>query len=446
VRQIQVGRWHSGRIGACEHAVRGRDGRSLQVREEWDPDGVPVFSRPDPFPGARARSDGLSVGFPPRRPTMWALRLRAYLASAVVFALFFGLFYALLYLLLPSSALAPLPGLRGTPSFTWVSWFTIADLALVFAVVFAQYWFAPRIVGWSMHVRYVSREDEPRLHGIIGRLAQEAGIPYPKVGISEVPEPNAFAFGRWATDGRVCVTRPLLELLDDEEMTAVLAHEVSHLRHKDMIFMTLLQIVPLIAYVIARTLTRVRGGGKGAGQVVLVGLFAFLVYLITTLMVLYVSRLREVYADKGSIELTGGKAALASALLRITHSTATFPKETIKEVGGARPLLVADPYRATRDAASYPWAQVAPGDKLTEAGLQQYDREVKRIGWHLRAAEILSTHPVLEHRLKLLAEMPVGGELPLVRPAFRERAARPNYAYTIPTPKPAPSPERAPLS
>ena len=350
---------------------------------------------------------------------MWRLRLRAYLASAVVFALFFALFYLIILVFVPSSS-----GPFGdTSPLAFLTWATFACIGLDVGVVFAQFWFSVRIIQSVMHVRYLSPGEQPELQRAVAELAESAGVPTPRVGISDVPESNAFAFGRWANDGRICVTRPILDLLDAEEMRAVLAHEISHLKHRDMIFMTLLQIVPLVAYTIARSLTRVRG--KGAGQAAIIAASAFFIYLITTLLVLYVSRLRETYADQGSMGLTHGKAPLASALLRIIHQSAALDPKEIKQVGGARALLLSDPYRAHKDDTSFPWAEVAPGDRISEVGLQQYDREVTRLGWHLRLAEVLSTHPVLEHRLKLIAEFPIEESLDLRHPEFAVRVQRP---------------------
>ena len=101
-----------------------------------------------------------------------------------------------------------------------------------------------------MHVHYVSEQEAPNLHAMVEDLAMKAGIPKPKVGIAEINVPNAFAFGRSKGDGRICVTRGILKLLDKEELEAVLGHEMSHIKHSDMIVMTLISVVPLICYYI----------------------------------------------------------------------------------------------------------------------------------------------------------------------------------------------------
>jgi heat shock protein HtpX len=350
---------------------------------------------------------------------MWSLRLRAYLASAVVFGLFFAFFYVLLFLFAPSSSFLPLFGSGSSPIVGWISWYVVVDISLAGVVVFLQYWFSPRIIHWSAKVEEVSEADEPQLHALVAEMAARAGIPKPRVGVSDLPEPNAFAYGRWLSDGRICVTRPLLDALPPNELRSVVGHEISHLRHGDMAFMTVLQMVPLVTYAFARGVFRSHIHGKGAGQVFLAAAIAFLIYLISTLLVLYVSRLRETYADRGSVELTGEKAPLASALYRITRETARHDKQEIKDLGGTRALMITDPYRAQKDAAAFEWSQVAPDGDFSEASLQQFDRDVTKLGWHLRLAETLSTHPLLEHRLKLLAEMDVGPSFQLTEANLR---------------------------
>jgi len=108
-----------------------------------------------------------------------------------------------------------------------------------------------RIVGWTMRVKWVTEKEEPELHNMVAKLASAAGIPKPKVGISQLNMPNAFAFGRTRGDGRVCVTRGILKLLSRDELNAVLGHEISHIKHRDMAIITLLSAIPLIMYWIA---------------------------------------------------------------------------------------------------------------------------------------------------------------------------------------------------
>ena len=144
----------------------------------------------------------------------FGLNMRLFLAIALLF----GLLYILI---------------------TIIAYFFKFGTPLLFAVlaavmVLGQFLIGPRIVEWAMHVRYVSPEEAPRLHAMVEDLALKAGIPKPRVGISETSVPNAFAFGKTKGDGRVCVTRGLLNILNDGELKAVLGHELSHIRHNDI--------------------------------------------------------------------------------------------------------------------------------------------------------------------------------------------------------------------
>ena len=113
-------------------------------------------------------------------------------------------------------------------------------------VVLVQYIVGPIIVEKSMGVRYVSLQEAPNLRAMVDELAMNAGIPKPKVGISQVAVPNAFAFGRSIKDGRICITSGMRQLLNKEELRAVIGHELSHIKHRDMIVITVLSVIPLI--------------------------------------------------------------------------------------------------------------------------------------------------------------------------------------------------------
>jgi heat shock protein HtpX len=179
---------------------------------------------------------------------------------------------------------------------------------IILAVVFVgiQYLVSPALVGWTMRIKWVSEEEEPGLHRIVAELAETAHVPKPKVGISQLNIPNAFAYGRTQGDGRICVTQGILRLLNKDELRAVLGHEMSHIRHRDMAVITVLSVIPMILYWIAwSTMWGGISGSRrrGSGYAALIGLGAFALYIIANLMVLYGSRIREYYADKGSVQL-----------------------------------------------------------------------------------------------------------------------------------------------
>ncbi|RLG37608.1 peptidase, partial [Methanosarcinales archaeon] len=203
-----------------------------------------------------------------------------------------------------------------------VSAVLFAVLALLAAfIVIVQFFIGPKIVERTMRVRYVTENEYPELHFMVEDIAMKAGIPKPKVGISEIPIPNAFAFGTSKRNARVCVTRKLMQMLDRDELEGVLAHEISHIKHRDMAVITALSVIPMICYFVYISFfwSGMLGGMGGerrenSGAVMLaVAFIAFLAYFISNLILLWVSRIREFYADAGSAEITRKPHALASA-------------------------------------------------------------------------------------------------------------------------------------
>lgn len=223
-------------------------------------------------------------------------------------------------------------------------------LILAFVFLGIQYLIGPAIVSKIMRVKWASLSEAPELHSMVAKLAERAHLPKPKVGISQLAIPNAFAFGKTQRDGRVCVTQGILKLLNKDELKAVLGHELAHVKHRDMVFMTLLSAIPLIMYWIAwGTMWRGAFGGQrqSGGYAAIIGLGAFILYFITNLLVLYGSRIREYYADQGSAELGNEPDHLASALYKLVYGNARFKgKEELKRVEGVKAFFVNDPTRA----------------------------------------------------------------------------------------------------
>jgi heat shock protein HtpX len=274
-----------------------------------------------------------------------------------------------------------------------------AILAIV--IILGQYLLGPKLVEMSMRVRYVSPEEAPKLHAMVDDLAMKAGIPKPKVGISEVNIPNAFAFGRTKKDGRVCVTRGILNILDDGELKAVLGHELSHINHRDMAVITLISAVPLIFYYIFIS-TLFSGGDDDAG---IIGLVALVGYLLSELVVLFVSRIREYYADQGSVELGNPPHELASALYKLTYTSATADKKAVKEVEGVKAFFVNDISSAGNVINDLKQLDMDMDGSISESELEELKYNRTKISAGSRVMEILSTHPNMVKRVKRLSEM-----------------------------------------
>ncbi|HOF03897.1 MAG TPA: zinc metalloprotease HtpX, partial [Atribacterota bacterium] len=222
-------------------------------------------------------------------------------------------------------------------------------IIMAIGITLFQYLIGPNMVTTMMKVRWVSPQEEPELHQMIEEMSQEAGLPKPKVGISQVAVPNAFAFGRSIKDGRICITSGMRQLLNKEELRAVIGHELSHIKHRDMIVITVLSVIPLILYWLG---IRLMYGGasrdrENRGSAALIGMVAFLLYFISNLLVLYGSRIREYYADQGSVQLGNPPHQLASALYKLTYGSAKLQgsrigKQELSEVEGFRAFFLND--------------------------------------------------------------------------------------------------------
>ncbi|MBK5189976.1 MAG: M48 family metalloprotease [Methanosarcinales archaeon] len=281
---------------------------------------------------------------------------------------------------------------------------------LAFVMVAIQFFIGPKIVERTMRVRYVSEGEQPELHRMVSELAMKAGIPKPRVGISEIQIPNAFAFGTSQKTARVCVTRRLMEMLSKDELEAVVGHELSHIQHRDMVVITALSVIPMICYFIYISFfwSGIFGGGgrskEGALPMMAIALIAFVVYFISNLIVLYASRVREYYADAGSAELTRKPHALASALYKMINGSARVKTDKVKkEMGSMRAFFAADPITARRDLKDLSAADLNRDGKIDAYELKMFAEQAKASRAD-RLMELFSTHPTPVSRVKKLGE------------------------------------------
>jgi heat shock protein HtpX len=288
-------------------------------------------------------------------------------------------------------------------------------IILAFLFMGFQYLIGPSMVALMMRVKWVSEKEEPELHRHIAELAQRAGIPKPKVGVSHISIPNAFAFGRTIRDGRVCVTRGIQRLLGNDELKAVLGHEISHLKHRDMMIITLLSVIPLILYWIAFSLMwgGMSGGrrqGEGGGYAALIGMGAFLLYFLTNLLVMYGSRIREYYADEGSVKLGNPPQHLASALYKLVYSSAQLKRnpraqEELRRVEGVKAFFLNDVSRAWSEVRELKEVDQDLSGTIDQDELLALRSGEVKLGKAEKMMEIFATHPNMLKRIKRLATL-----------------------------------------
>ena len=270
-------------------------------------------------------------------------------------------------------------------------------------IVFLQYWYGPSIVKRSMNVRPLSEAEAPHIHQMLQELADEAGIKKPELGLSEINIPNAFAYGRSSRSGHIAITRPILGLLDRDELKAVLGHEMGHIKHNDMIVTAAVSVIPMICYYLALSFLFSGDNDNGAG--IIIGILGYVFYLIGQLLVLFISRTREYYADAASVEFGNRPAALVSALYKLSYGAAGCNKETIDEVNSNRAFFINDVNNAKHDVTDFKQIDFDGDGKISDEELKLLANKDVKISKTNGIMELLSTHPDSLKRVKRLAEM-----------------------------------------
>jgi heat shock protein HtpX len=220
-----------------------------------------------------------------------------------------------------------------------------------------QFLIGPAIVKMSTHLQYLKQGENPWLESTVKELADKSGQPMPKLAIVPDKTPNAFVFGRTANGATLAVHEGLLQNLNENEVKGVIGHELGHLKHKDYIVMTVLSALPLIAYLAARAMwqtawlsggsSRRKNEGDIGAALFIIGIISYVVYIISLLCVMRLSRLREHYADAYSAYVTNSPESLESALAKITYGLSLSPKAP----SGVRAFYIGDPAMAKQEIA-----------------------------------------------------------------------------------------------
>ena len=262
----------------------------------------------------------------------------------------------------------------------------IVTIVVVVAVLLvAQYYFSDRMVLSALHAQIVTPQQYPQLHDIVGRLAQLTGMPMPKVAVIPSRVPNALATGRNPKHAVVAVTTGILDQLEPKELEAVLAHEFSHVIHRDVKVMAMAGFFATVASLIVQSgmwfgmfggfgygggYGRGRGSDEGEGMIIII-LVAAVVWAISFVLIRALSRYREYAADRGSAIITQEPSQLASALQKISGAMTRIPSRDLRQVQSANAFMI------------FPAITAGKGS----------------------LAEVFSTHPSLEHRLAKLREL-----------------------------------------
>lgn len=305
---------------------------------------------------------------------LFGLNIRILLTSALVL----GVIAGLLGLILLYS------GITGEGAiYVW--------LIISFAFIFIQWYIGPVLIKWVTGAREVAPAEAPKLHSMLDRLSREAGIPKPKLYVVQDNNPNAFAFGRTQGSSGIAVHTGLLNTLDESEVEAVLAHEVGHIKHRDVLVMTIASALPVILYYAVLVFGGRGDRERGIGGILLTFVGAIIAQFIGQLLVMWLSRSREYYADAFAAYATGRPEHLMSALAKITYKIK--PSE---ENSGLKSLYIADPAAQEKANIMEIARAIAAGDpKLIESAIENEKKNAS-------ALELIMTHPLTSKRLEAL--------------------------------------------
>ena len=276
---------------------------------------------------------------------------------------------------------------------------------LVVAFNIGQWLISPYIIDALYRTKELPENENPKLHETVENLSRESKIKTPKLMVAQIPIPNAFAYGSPIAGNRVAVTSGLLKTLENEEVEAVIGHELGHLKHKDMQIMMFVSLLPaLLTYIgyslMFSSMYRGQKEGSSSGSALLgIGLMAF--SWVLNMFILYLSRLREYYADRHSVSIVDdGSRKLSEGLAKIVHETRNMKRirKDTQHLSAFKALFIADPDHAETDSMAISTMTASSDQKLVQEILSQNLTTMDRI------TEIFSTHPNIIKRLRALQE------------------------------------------
>jgi heat shock protein HtpX len=208
----------------------------------------------------------------------------------------------------------------------------VVMVVIIAGLSFAQLFFSDKLALAAMGAKVVSPQEAPGLHAMIERLCIQADLPKPRIAVADTSVPNAFATGRSQKSATVCATTGIMNVLSPSELEGVMAHELAHVKHRDVLIMTIASFFASIAAMIMQFGLFFGGGGDDENPSILVViLVSFLVYVISFFLMLALSRYREFAADRGAAIVTGRPSALASALVKISGAMQRTPTEDLRQ-------------------------------------------------------------------------------------------------------------------
>ncbi|NWG11487.1 M48 family metalloprotease [Candidatus Bathyarchaeota archaeon] len=316
---------------------------------------------------------------------VWKLRLSMFGTLAVIIGLSTLVFAAILLL------------------FSTLDLVTLGILVVAFNI--GQWLISPYLINAIYRTRELSESENPRLHEIVENLSRKSEIKKPKLMLAQIPIPNAFAYGSPIAGKYVAVTSGLLKTLDYGEVEAVIGHELGHLKHRDVQVMMFVSLLPaLLSYVgyslMLSSMYRSGRRDEGSGGA-LIGIVFMLFSWVLNMFILYLSRLREYYADRHSATIVdNGSQKLSEGLAKIVYTTRNMKRTKMEKqtLSAFKALFITDPDHAEADSAAI--------SSMMRQGDQRLVQEIlsRKLTAMDRVIEVFSTHPNIVKRLKALQE------------------------------------------
>jgi len=274
--------------------------------------------------------------------------------------------------------------------------YAMVGLAIILGLI--QWAIGPAIVRWSTNMRPLDKDEFPWLEEAVHEICIKNKAKIPMITIANTGMPNAFVFGRTNKSATLTLTRGLLNTLTPDEVKGVIAHEIGHIKHNDMVVMTIVSVIPTIAYFIAISTMFNRSRNQGGGAV-LIGIGAFVVYFITNLLILYFSRLREYYADNFAGHQVR-PTLLASGLAKITYGLSLQKQEVTNST--LRSFYAVDPVASSYEVTKF--SSYYADQHISEEEVE------KAMDWERKSSfgkfgEIFRTHPLTFKRIEKLYEL-----------------------------------------
>ena len=222
---------------------------------------------------------------------------------------------------------------------------------IAFIMILAQWYFSDKIVLWSSGAKVVTRDQFPELHNLVERIVARNSLPKPKIAIINTRMPNAFATGKGPKSSVVAVTTGLMDILNTEELEGVIAHELTHIRNRDVLVLTLASLFSTVAWYLMQFgfYGGLYSGGMGyggnrsnnsAGAMIIVIAVALLTWVVSFLIIRAISRYREFAADRGSAQMTGKPVELANALMKISGNMKNIPTRDLRQEEGLNAFFI----------------------------------------------------------------------------------------------------------